>query len=94
MKTLKLTFILQQRTLPNKSVNNLTDGETFNLLDASNLIFVTYTVLDWLAGYIGSVVFIGSNILYASVIGILVQSHIGTSLKFSVMTNNADSSQT
>ena len=44
-KTLRLTLILQQHTLTEVSIciYNLTDDETFELWDSSNLIFATFT---------------------------------------------------
>ena len=44
-------------------IYNLTDGETFTCGIALTL-FAAYAKQNWFAYYIGSVVFIGSNILY------------------------------
>jgi len=45
---------------------NLTDDETLSLWDGSDFIFAAYTKQNWfIINYIGSVVFIGSNILHS-----------------------------
>ena len=45
IKTLRLTFMLQHPTFIEVSIciYNLTDDETFELWDSSNLIFATFT---------------------------------------------------
>ena len=61
-------------------IYNLTDDETFNLWDTSNLILVTFTGYSNLLIISDRLCFIGFNILYISAIGISVKSHIGASL--------------
>ena len=54
MKTLRFIRTLQPTLI---FIYSQTDDASFNLWDRSNLIFATYTELDCLVGYIGSVVF-------------------------------------
>ena len=84
MQTLRLALTLYQPTYREVliCIYNLTDDETFNLWDTSNLILVTFTGYSNLLIILDRLCFIGFNILYISAIGISVKSHIGAFLGY------------